>query len=98
MKILSKKKYLDLENYKKENTYLKHQIKELQKDIDKNDAILENIYLQLDEIQKNLKSTVAKNKVRQKIVNIMNGIGGKKIKVTLKGETINLTNIDSYDK
>ena len=98
MKILSKKKYLDLENYKKENTYLKHQIKELQKDIDKNDAILENIYLQLDEIQKSLKSTVNKNKVRQKIVNIMNGIGGKKIKVTLKGETINLTNIDSYDK
>lgn len=79
MKILSKKKYSDLENYKKENTYLNHQIKELQKDIDKNDEILEDIYLQLDEIQKSLKSTVAKKEIRKKIVNIMNKIGGKKI-------------------
>ena len=79
MKILSKKKYSDLENYKKENTYLNHQIKELQKDIDKNDEILEDIYLQLDEIQKSLKSTIAKKEIRKKIVNIMNKIGGKKI-------------------
>lgn len=79
MKILSKKKYLELEKYKKENTYLNKQIELLKKDSDKHDEILENIYMQLNEIQLNLKTTVSKKDVRKKVVNIMNKIGGKKI-------------------
>lgn len=79
MKILSKKKYLELEKYKKENTYLNKQIELLKKNSDKHDEILEDIYIQLNEIQLNLKTTVSKKDVRKKVVNIMNKIGGKKI-------------------
>lgn len=71
MKLLREKKYLELESYKLKNKNLSNDIKLLGKVIENYENYLENVYEKLDNIQNDLKGTVRKTTIRNKVKEIM---------------------------
>lgn len=77
MKILSKKKYIELESYKGKLKNLEVIIETLNKRIDEQTKIEMDIIDELYNIRNMLKQTIAKSTVRKRIESLIKRLGGK---------------------